>query len=162
MTGHVARLKEKTHAYRTLVHPGRSRRKYVSNIRMDRRKKIRCCGIDWLVLAQDRIQWRARLNTIENPRTLGSSWVAAQLATSEEVHSTMTLANPSIRTMALGSTQPLAGMVKGRLRAHKVDILTAISADCLEKCGNLDVSEPYGPTLPVTERAFLLYPRQRF
>jgi hypothetical protein len=23
-------------------------------------------------------------------------------------------------------------------------------ADCLDKCGNLDVSQPYGPLLPVT------------
>jgi hypothetical protein len=66
------------------------------------------------------------------------------------------LLNPSSRTMALGSTQPLTKMStrnlpgsKGR-PARKADNLTAI-------CGTLNISQPYGPSWPVTGTALPFY-----
>jgi hypothetical protein len=61
------------------------------------------------------------------------------------------LPNPSSRTMALGSTQPLTEIStriflggKGR-PALKADNLTAICEPIVQrKCGTLDVSQPYG------------------
>jgi hypothetical protein len=61
------------------------------------------------------------------------------------------LPNPSSRTMALESTQPLIEMStrnlpggKGR-PAYKADNLTAVSR-LSRKCGNLDVSQSSGPS----------------
>jgi hypothetical protein len=51
-------------------------------------------GWDWIGLAQDRDQWRALVNklwTFGFHKMLGSSWVAAQLAASQEGLSFMEL-----------------------------------------------------------------------
>jgi hypothetical protein len=47
--------------------PGRPRRRWEDNIKMDFKRR----GIDganWIQLAQDRVQWRARVNTVINLR----------------------------------------------------------------------------------------------
>jgi hypothetical protein len=46
---------------------GRSRRKWMSNIKMDLRG-IGCDGVDWIDLAQERDQWRTLVNTVMNLR----------------------------------------------------------------------------------------------
>jgi hypothetical protein len=72
--GHVARMGEKTNAYRILVGKpegkrllGTPRRRWVDNIKMDLRE-IGWNGMDWIDLAQDRDQWRALVNTVMNLR----------------------------------------------------------------------------------------------
>jgi hypothetical protein len=47
--------------------PGRSRRRWVNNIKMDHRE-IEWDGIHWIDLAQDRDQWSALVNTARNLR----------------------------------------------------------------------------------------------
>jgi hypothetical protein len=44
---------------------GRPRRRWVDNIKIDHRE-IGWDGMDWIVLAQDRDQWRALVNTVMN------------------------------------------------------------------------------------------------
>jgi hypothetical protein len=72
--GHVARRGEKRNAYRILVGEpegkrtlGRSRRRWVDNIKMDLRE-IGWDSADWIHMAQDRDQWRALVNAILNLR----------------------------------------------------------------------------------------------
>jgi hypothetical protein len=72
--GHVARMGEGRGGYRILVgRPerkkpvGRPRHKWEDNIKID----LRDMGIDganWIELAQDRVQWRAFVNTVMNLR----------------------------------------------------------------------------------------------
>jgi hypothetical protein len=72
--GHVARMGEGRGVYRILVgRPegkkplGRPRRRWDNNIKMDLRK-IGIDGANWIWLAQVRVQWRAFVNTVMNPR----------------------------------------------------------------------------------------------
>jgi hypothetical protein len=72
--GHVARMGEGRDVYRVLVgrpegkRPlGRPRRKWEDNIKMNLRK-IGIDGVNWIQLAQDRVQWRACVNTLMNVR----------------------------------------------------------------------------------------------
>jgi hypothetical protein len=72
--GHVALIREKKNAYGILVGKsegkrllGRPRCKWENNIKTDLRE-IRCGGIYWTVLSQDRNQWRDLVNTIINLR----------------------------------------------------------------------------------------------
>jgi hypothetical protein len=65
---------EKRNAYRILVGMpegkkplGRSRRRWVDNIKMDLRE-MEWGVMDWIQLAQDRDQWRALVNTVMNLR----------------------------------------------------------------------------------------------
>jgi hypothetical protein len=71
---HVARMGEGRGAYRVLVgrpegkRPlGRPRRRWEDNIKMDLRE-IGIDGTNWILLAQDRVQWRACVNTVINLR----------------------------------------------------------------------------------------------
>jgi hypothetical protein len=68
--GHVAQMREKRNAYRTLVGKpegkrplGRPRRRCVDNIKMDH-SEISWDGVDSIDMAQDRDQWRALVNTV--------------------------------------------------------------------------------------------------
>jgi hypothetical protein len=65
---------EKKNAYRLLVGNsegkiplGRPRRRWVDNVKMDP-GEIGWDGMDWIVLAQDRDQWRALTNAVINLR----------------------------------------------------------------------------------------------
>jgi hypothetical protein len=44
---------------------GRSRHTWMDNIKIDL-KEVGCLGVDWTILAQDRDQWQALVNTIMN------------------------------------------------------------------------------------------------
>jgi hypothetical protein len=73
-SGHVARIGEGRGAYRVLVgrpegkRPrGSPRRRWEDNIKMNLRE-IRINGANWIRLAQDRVQWRAFVNTVMNLR----------------------------------------------------------------------------------------------
>jgi hypothetical protein len=72
--GHVTRMDEGRGAYRVLVgrpkgkRPlGRPRRRWEDNIKMDLRE-TGINGANWVQLAQDRVQWRAFVNTVMNLR----------------------------------------------------------------------------------------------
>jgi hypothetical protein len=72
--GHVARMGEGRGAYRVLVgrpegtRPlGRPRRRGEDNIKMDL-AEMGIDGANWIRLAQDRVQWRAFVNTVMNLR----------------------------------------------------------------------------------------------
>jgi hypothetical protein len=72
--GHVERIEEGRSVYNILVgrpegkRPlGRPRFMWENNIKMDLRE-IGIDGVNWIRLAQDRVQWRAFLNTVINRR----------------------------------------------------------------------------------------------
>jgi hypothetical protein len=71
--GHVAYTGEGRGVYRVLVgrpegkRPLGSRRRCESKIKMDLRE-IGIDGTNWIWLAQDRVQWRAFVNTVMNLR----------------------------------------------------------------------------------------------
>jgi len=46
---------------------GRPRRKWEDNIKMDL-QEVRCGGIDWIEMAEDRDWWRALVNAVMNLR----------------------------------------------------------------------------------------------
>jgi hypothetical protein len=71
---HVARMEEGRGVYRVLVGKpgikrplGRPRRRWEDNIKLDLRE-IGIDGANWIRLAQDRVQWRAFVNTVMNLR----------------------------------------------------------------------------------------------
>jgi hypothetical protein len=71
---HVAGMGKKRNVYRILVGKleekrplGRTRCKWADNIKIDLRE-IEWDGMDWIGLAQDRNQWRALVNTVNNLR----------------------------------------------------------------------------------------------
>jgi len=71
---HVARMSEERGVYRFLVGkpegrrpPGRPRRRWVNNIRMDL-QEVGCGYMDWIGLAQDRDKWRTLVSAVMNLR----------------------------------------------------------------------------------------------
>ena len=71
--GHVARMGEERGVYRVLVGKpegrrplGRSRRRWVDNIRTD--LQVGCGYMDWIGLAQDRDRWRTLVSAVMNLR----------------------------------------------------------------------------------------------
>jgi hypothetical protein len=68
--GHAAPMGEGRSVYRVLIGKpegkrslGRPRRRWEDNIKMDPRE-IGIDGVNWIQLAQDRVQWRACINTV--------------------------------------------------------------------------------------------------
>ena len=72
--GHVARMGERRGVYRVLVGEpegkrllGRPRGRWENNIKMNL-QKMRCVGMDWIEVVQDRDSWRALVNAVMNVR----------------------------------------------------------------------------------------------
>ena len=68
--GHAASMGEGRGLYRVLVGKpeekspfGRPRRRWEDNIKLDL-QEVRCEGMDWIELAQDRDRWRALVNAV--------------------------------------------------------------------------------------------------
>jgi len=71
---HVVRMGEKRGAYRAVVgkpegerQPGRTRRKWEDVLKMDL-QLVRCRGMDWIDLDQNRDRWRGLVNAVMNLR----------------------------------------------------------------------------------------------
>jgi len=72
--GDVARMGERRGVYRVLVGKpegqrplGRPRHRWEDNIKINL-QEVRCGGMDWIKLAQDRHRWRALVNAVINLR----------------------------------------------------------------------------------------------
>ena len=72
--GHVARIGDERGVYRVLLGKpkgrrplGRSRRRWVNNIRMDL-QEVGCGYMDWIGLAQDRDRWWTLVSAVTNLR----------------------------------------------------------------------------------------------
>jgi hypothetical protein len=70
--GHVARMEANRNAYKSLIRklegsrpPGKPRRRWVDNIRMDL-GEVDWSDVDWIGLDQDRNRWRALANVTMN------------------------------------------------------------------------------------------------
>jgi hypothetical protein len=96
--GHVTRMGEKRNAYRLLVWkpegkrpPGRPRRWWVDNIRMDL-GEVGWGDVDWIGLAKDRNRWRALVNSVLNLRVpwkdgkLSCSLTSSSFSSSAQLH----------------------------------------------------------------------------
>jgi hypothetical protein len=67
---------------------GKPRRRWVDNIKIYL-TEIGWDGMDWIDLGQDRDQCRALVNMVKNLRVTQNALVAAQLAASQEVFSSV-------------------------------------------------------------------------
>ena len=65
--GHVARGRVLVGKPEVKTQLGRSRRRWEDNIKMDH-QEVRCGGMDWIELVQDRDRWRALMNVVMNFR----------------------------------------------------------------------------------------------
>jgi hypothetical protein len=66
-TIHTHQHQQRFHLILTFVIPGRPRRRWVDNIRMDL-GEVGWGDVDWIGLAQDRNRWRALVNSLLNFR----------------------------------------------------------------------------------------------